>query len=457
MASHSAEILKTAVLLLALSTLAASMAIFLLMEIHFRRQRARQVRYLILASRLSPSPDEPNSEVSWSKSSRADQEIILDILVDQSVSSDAKWRNAIRQTVTSLGVYDQWIRDLVSGSVANKVRAAKRLGAIQPASREAIHALTVAAEDPSRRVRMAVVLALGRLKDSEGAAGLTRVAQHPVRAVPDLTLAAALAACAEGKPALLNQLLRSPEPRLRIMATWALSEIADVSVLDPLLDVMADPDPEVRGKSARALARIHARESATALMRLARDPVWFVRVRALDALGELRDLEGEAAALEGLGDRVREVRYRAAFALRQIHGMRGEVAARVLSTASQRGFNSLVSEWDRAGFLSQVVAGLSTRDWHRFQESTKTVRILIEAGFTHALAHFLIVYPDLKIRLRLARLFTESPSPRARAELAAAVTAPICHPLVVAKVKKILPDLAATEKDRAVTRKGVVA
>jgi HEAT repeats len=450
MDSQSVEIIKTAVLILGLSTLGASIAIFLFMEFHFRRQQARQVRRLILASRLSPSPEEADPEVSWSHSSRADQEIILDILVDQSVSADAKWRNAIRLTVIGLGVYDQWISELHRSSVAYKVRAAKRLGAIHDS--RGVQALNGAARDPSRRVRLAVALALGRLKDPEGIHGLIRVAQHPVRAVPDLTLAAALAACAEGKPALLNDLLRSTEPRLRIMATWALSEVADRTVLEPLLDITGDPDPEVRGKSARALARIHDRGAVAALMRLARDPVWFVRVRALDALGELGDPEGEAAALHGLEDPVREVRYRAAFALRLILGMKGEIAAKVLATASRRGFNSLVSEWDRAGFLWQVVAGLSTRDWARFQESIMTTRILIEAGVTHSLAYFMVVYPDIKIRIRLARLFAESASSRARAELAAVVEQPMCQALVAAEIGRLL---APNRANPGVRREGL--
>jgi HEAT repeats len=436
MGSHSVEIIKAAALILGLTTLGAAVTIFLLMETVFRRRQSLQVRRLMLASRLSPSPEEKDPDVSWSHSSRSDREIILDILVDQSISAGAKWRNAIRQTLFGLGVYDGWISELRDGSVARKVRAANRLGAIQDP--RGIQALVNAATDPSRRVGLAVVLALGRLKDPEGISGLMRIAGRSDRAVPDLTLAAALAACAEGKPALLNDLLRSPVPRLRIMATWALSEVADPSVLEPVLDVTSDPDPEVRGKSARALARIRNHKAVAALMRLARDPVWFVRVRALDALGELGHPEGEPVAMQGLEDPMKEVRYRAASALRQILGMKGEVAAKVLSTASRRGFNSLISEWDRAGFLGQVVEGLSTRDWARFQESMKTVRILIEAGVTHALGNFIVVYPDVKVRLRLARLFAESASTKRRAELVATGRHPMCHPLVRKKIEKII-------------------
>jgi HEAT repeats len=434
------EILKSAVIILGLSTLGSAVAIYLLMEIHYRRQLARQARRIILGSRLSPAPAEQEPEIFWSKSSRRDREIILDILVDQSTLSEAKWQNAIKQMLIGLGVFDRWQREVLHGSVAERVRAATRLGSIRDP--RGIAALVSAAGDASWQVRLAAALALGRLKDPEGVPGLIRVAQNPVRAVPDLTLAAALAACAEGKPSLLADLIASPEPRLRIMASWALSEIADRSVLDQLLDVAGDPDPEVRAKSARALARVHDHGAVAALMRLARDPVWFVRVRAMDALGELRDVAGEEAAFQGLEDPVREVRSRAAFALRQMRGMKGEVAAKVLATSSRRGFNSLISEWDRAGFLWEVVKGLSTRHWGRYQESLRTVRILIDAGVTRTLANFILVSPDLKVRLRLARLFLESSSVRVKAEIRAVAKHPGCHRLVAQKIDQTFPDAA---------------
>jgi hypothetical protein len=137
--------------------------------------------------------------------------------------------------------------------------------------------------------------------------------------------------------------------------------------------------------------------------------------------------------------------------------MKGDIAARVLTTASRRGFNSLISEWERSGFLSQIVAGLSMRDAVCFQESARTVRILIEFGVTRALAHFLIVYPDIKIRLRLARLFAESSSFRARAELGAAIKNPMCHRLVAAKIAKLISEVGGGPTDRDIRQKGNVA
>jgi HEAT repeat protein len=120
---------------------------------------------------------------------------------------------------------------------------------------------------------------------------------------------------------------------------------------------------------ARALSRIPLPESTDAILRLARDPIWFVRLRALAALGQVRASSAESVVLDRLQDEVREVRFRAAAPLRQIRGMKGEIVREVLATRPRLSFDSLISEWERAGFLWEVVAGLSTRDFSRFVES----------------------------------------------------------------------------------------
>lgn len=446
MSSSSVEFLKSAVVILGLCTLGAAVGIYLLMEIHYRRQQARQARKVILENRLSRAPAEKDPRVSWSTSSRADREIIMDILAEQATLADPKWQDAIQQVFFSLGVFDEWLGDLRRGSVARRVHAAMRLGSVRDP--RAVEALVSAAEDRAWQVRLAITISLGRWADPRGVPGLIRVARHPSRSVPDLTLAAALAACAEEQPALLAGLLRAPESRLRIIASWALSEIADPSVLQPLLDITEDPDPEVRAKSARALARLHERESVEALSRLARDPVWFVRVRAQDALAELGDVRGEDAVLSGIEDPVREVRYRAASALRRIRGMRGEVAARVLFTTSPRGFRSLISEWDRAGFLWEVVKGLSACSSQSFRASVKTVRILIAARVTRVLSNFILYFPDLKARLRLVLLFRESSSPKVEAEILAVARSPACHRLVARKIFELFSDASSPSVGR---------
>ena len=104
MASHSVEFLKAAVLVLGLFTLGASIAIFLFMEFHFRRRQSREVRRLILASRLSAAPEEQDAEISWSASNQADRELIMEILTDNAQAEESRWRRATSHTVMGLGL-----------------------------------------------------------------------------------------------------------------------------------------------------------------------------------------------------------------------------------------------------------------------------------------------------------------------------------------------------------------
>ncbi len=60
--------------------------------------------------------------------------------------------------------------------------------------------------------------------------------------------------------------------------------------------------------------------------------------------------------------------------------------------------------------------------------------MLIAAQATRALENFVLVFPDLKVRLRLLRLFTESPTAALRASLKSLARHPGLDPRVAAKL-----------------------
>jgi hypothetical protein len=260
--------------------------------------------------------------------------------------------------------------------------------------------------------------------------------------MPDLSLAAALAGCAKGCPEQLPPLLRAPGARQRQVAAWALSEVAGPGVLPHLLVASHDEDPEVRAKVARALSRIPAADSAQILVGLANDPVWFVRVRALAALGRRGSPEGEEAALRGLEDKVREVRYRAAYALRQARGMKGAVMTQILKTQSRMSFNSFLSEWDRAGFLWSLMQELKPANRGAYLESCATLRSLVTQGYTRALVHFVLAYPDVKTRLRLLRILLAGAGSNLQKQLMSLVGRPECDPRVAAAIRRAYQPVA---------------
>jgi HEAT repeat protein len=344
--------------------------------------------------------------------------------------------------VVDAGVLDLWIHEVHQAALARKLRAVMLLGYF-PTS-QGIEALLEAAVDPSPEVQLAVTLSLGRLKDQRGLEGLTRVLSNSARTIPDLSITAALAACAEGCPDRLIPLLQDASPRTRVVGAWALSEVADLTVLPALLVGVKDEEPEVRAKVARALARIPGEASLEALIGLAQDPIWFVRVRGLDALSRFHEPLATVAVLHTLEDEIREVRYRAAYALRQMRAMNEEEMIKLLTTRPRTGLESLISEWDRSGYLWKLVANLSTRDWSRYVQSREVLKALIAAGADKALVNFARVFPEIKIRLRLLRLLMASPNPDSQAELLALAEAPGTSPQISARIKQAFPGAGAT-------------
>jgi hypothetical protein len=146
--------------------------------------------------------------------------------------------------------------------------------------------------------------------------------------------------------------------------------------------------------------------------------------------------------MAGLEDPRPEVRYRAAYALRRIHGMQGRVIAKVLAEGSPRSFYSLISEWDRAGFLNDLVAGLSTRDWERFLECRTHLKTLIAAGVVQPLVDFVLVFPDIKVRLRLLRLLLGCSDPHLDMKLRALPEREGCDP----RVARVIRDAAKADQ-----------
>ncbi len=431
------RLIESAVQPLGVLALGLAFVVYFLMEIHHRRQIARSARRLMLSSKLFPPLGGDALRALWSRSGRVDRELIEEILVDVCRSADSRTRTLVEQSIIEAGIFERWVGELRDPGTSHRVRAATRLGYVTDA--RSVYELARAADDRSDDVRLAVTLSLGRLRDARGLSGLLRVASKPAKGIPDLTLAAALAGCAEKSPGGVASLLLGRQTRQRVVGAWALSEVADKTCLRYLLVASKDLEPEVRAKVARALVRIPSQESADALRRLAQDPIWFVRVRALDALGRLKMPLDEDAVFAGLKDQVREVRYRAAFALRNIGGMKGDLVTRVLATQPRASFESLISEWDQAGFIWEVVSGLSTRDFPRFIESQATLKILIAAGIVGGLGHLILVFPDIKVRLRLLRLFLEAPSREVRAELLALADQPKCDPRVAAAIGRAFP------------------
>jgi len=424
----SVKYLETALWVMALCNIVLGAGMFFLMQARYSRNLARGTRRLGFAHLIVSPWDGKALENLWAASARDDRDAIEEVLARESHYVREAEAATFQKFVTGSSIYSQWIQRLRRGRVLERVQAARMLGYFP--DERGVGALAEGLRDPSSKVALSCVLSLGRLKAPAAVPPLVRSLMSLPRSIPDITLTAVLAGCARDEPKLLTGLLKMPEDRLRILGAWAISEVADAGVLPDLVIAVQDPNPEVRAKVARGLARIPGSVTVGALKTLAADPIWFVRLRALHSFGELHAPEGGEIALAALVDEVREVRYRAAYALRRTQGMKSEIVMNVLRTGTRLSFDSLISEWDRAGFLDLVARDISESEGARARAGREFVRVLMGAGVTSTLEAFVLVYPNAEVRWVLANLLLESPQPELRERLLALSKDPRCDPRI---------------------------
>jgi HEAT repeat protein/beta-lactamase regulating signal transducer with metallopeptidase domain len=157
----------------------------------------------------------------------------------------------------------------------NRSRAApassEKQGGLESVSN--VSALTSAINDPVPTVRMAVVEALGKTRDSVA-----------VRA-------------------LMSVLLEDDNAEVRRAAAWSLGEIDDPQAVPALMEaVLRDSDPEVRKNSASALGSIgHDRAAGALAQALEGDTDLQVRIAAADALGSVNTPTALNVLMRALG------------------------------------------------------------------------------------------------------------------------------------------------------------
>lgn len=409
---------------MALCSFVLGVGTFFLMQVRYSRNLSYGTRRLSFANLIVPPWHAKSLEQLWSSSIKEDRRAIEEVLASQSQFLHGQESVTFQRLVTGSSIFNSWLQRLQNGSTLEKVDAAGMLGYF-PDPR-GIQALADALRDTSPKVALSCVLSLGRTEALAAVPALIRNLPNLPKSIPDITLTAALAGCAREQPQSLEALLKSPIDRVRILGAWAISEVAGPSVLPALVEAQQDSHPEVRAKVARALARIPTSVAVEALKSLVRDPVWFVRLRALHSLGELRVPEGGAVALAALADEVREVRYRAAYALRKIQGMQIEIVAHLLRSGSKLSFDSLISEWERSGFLDSVARELPEDNGARGVRAKEFLRVLIAAGVTSTLENFVLVYPQTQVRWSLAELLLEAPQSELRGRMLGLARDPRC-------------------------------
>ncbi len=221
-----------------------------------------------------------------------------------SISGQVRDPAAIRQLVARLSSDDPCVRRTAARMLGGSTMSDEELGKLL--------------DDPSARVREAVLLAIGH---DERPALRTRV-ERMLRGddVSVITMAAWALGELEDRESVgpLQALLDHGSPRVRMTAAWALGEIEDAHSVRALLPLLRDREAGVRWAAAGALGDIESVEAAPALEQLlSSEPDRRVSLQAIEALGDIEaarsasvlarmiasdDAELAVAAAEAIGD-----------------------------------------------------------------------------------------------------------------------------------------------------------
>jgi len=131
--------------------------------------------------------------------------------------------------------------------------------------------------------------------------------------------------------ALLNEVASRP-PRGSIdfvpeRARWALTQVRDGKLVEPMIDALADSDWRIRAYAAWTLGHSGDRRATSPLTMLLDDSIWRVRAMAAHALANLGDPAAERAMTRHLDDAAWQVRTEVVRYLKATGGHETEVAA----------------------------------------------------------------------------------------------------------------------------------
>ena len=180
-------------------------------------------------------------------------------------------------------------------------------------------------DDPD--VRLAAIVALGRLGDRRAAIPLTgRLGSDRAEVV---AAAAALARIGDGSAfEPLLALLAHDDATVRQAAIGALNSLGHADMPSRILQLLSASDPKVRESAARIAGYFGYRSSVDALLELSSDPVEGVRRAAVEQLPFLEDARATSRVRAALEDPAPRVRAAAAQAI--AHLPRAEAGAPLL-------------------------------------------------------------------------------------------------------------------------------
>jgi len=106
----------------------------------------------------------------------------------------------------------------------------------------------------------------------------------------------------------LNRVPHGPDDLVRERATWALAQVRDGRLVEPLIQALGERSWRVRAYAAWALGVARDTRAVSALVAQTRDPIWRMRAMAAFALAEIADARARPAMLLLQDDEAWQVR-----------------------------------------------------------------------------------------------------------------------------------------------------
>jgi len=272
-----------------------------------------------------------------------DRLVVRAVLLRLALDLRGEESRAIADLYRELGLLDDELRALSAWRAGRRAAAAANLATLRMPriQRQLVRAL----DDPERRVRIALIRALGEVGDRQALLALIprlgerspvvvrQVEQVMVdrgrEVVPEIVVYAAATTKRRGRRAavevlgllrapaaadLLLGLVRDPDRELRIRSVKAAAAIGDPRFLEAFHELLADPVWEVRCQAAKGLGTLGSPTSVELLRTALADEHWWVRFYSAVALAELGDA-GHAALEDATDDAEPTVRDMARYLL----------------------------------------------------------------------------------------------------------------------------------------------
>lgn len=233
--------------------------------------------YLIPCTPLTPSKHFDKMQQRVTIAPLLDGEIVAGLIVTVEDVTDRLERE--RELATRL----------VQGDEATRLNAAETLSDDQTYDATP---LLDALSDDSWQVRRAAVKGVSQRAAPEAIAALLSsvVENHHNPSLLNSALQV-LAASDVDTLSSLTDLLKNPDPALRMQAALTLGEQRDVRAVEPLVKALADDDVNVRYHAIEALGKLQASEAVDALASVAESKDFFLSFPALDALVKIGDAQ----------------------------------------------------------------------------------------------------------------------------------------------------------------------